>query len=113
MSFKCGLPPVPICRALLLRWLGQSIAAAFLVAVLSNISAAENWARFRGPNGAGQSDDVEIPTTWEDANFLWKQPLAGVGHSSPVIWGEKLFLTSADDSTGTQVVSAYDLRTGA
>jgi outer membrane protein assembly factor BamB len=112
MSFKCGLPPLSVCRMLLVQFVGKPIAAAILAAALSNISAAENWARFRGPNGAGQSDDSEIPTMWDDANFLWKQPVAGVGHSSPVIWGEKLFLTSADASTGTQVVSAYDLQTG-
>lgn len=79
---------------------------------ISKVSA-ENWARFRGPNGAGQSDDDAIPTTWEPANFLWKQPLTGIGHSSPVIWDDKLFLTSADGATGAQIVSAFDVHSGA
>jgi outer membrane protein assembly factor BamB len=74
---------------------------------------ADNWERFRGPNGAGQSDESRIPTKWEPANFLWKKPLPGVGHSSPVIWGKRLFLTSADPKTGAQIVSAFDVQSGA
>jgi outer membrane protein assembly factor BamB len=80
--------------------------------LLPNVAAAENWNRFRGPNGAGQSDDTSIPTAWEAANFLWKQPLPGVGHSSPVIWDNRLFLTSADAATGEQIVSAFDAHSG-
>src|SRR6188472_139985 len=68
---------------------------------------AANWDRFRGPNGAGQSDDTGIPTKWEPTNFLWKQPLSNVGHSSPVIWDNHLYLTSGDRKTGAQIVSAY------
>ncbi len=73
---------------------------------------AENWPRFRGPNGAGQSDDAGIPTKWEPANFLWKQPLTYVGHSSPVVWDSRLYLTSGDAKSGAQIVSAYDAQTG-
>jgi outer membrane protein assembly factor BamB len=72
---------------------------------------AENWDRFRGPNGAGQSDAQKIPSKWGDASFLWKRQLPGVGHSSPIIWGDKLFITSADAS-GAQIVSAFDANTG-
>ena len=61
-------------------FLSSSIATLL---ILTSTASAANWDRFRGPNGAGQSDDTGIPTKWEPANFLWKQPLAGVGHSSP------------------------------
>ena len=80
--------------------------------IVANAIMADNWDRFRGPNGAGQSDAAGIPTKWEPANFLWKQPLPGVGHSSPVIWGNRLFITSGDPKTGAQIVSAFDARTG-
>ncbi|HEX3601031.1 MAG TPA: PQQ-binding-like beta-propeller repeat protein [Lacipirellulaceae bacterium] len=91
----------------------KHFSAAFAcLLVFASIVSAENWDRFRGPNGAGQSDDSGIPTTWEPNNFLWKQPLDGVGHSSPVIWGDRLFLTWADTSTGAQVVAAFDVKTG-
>ena len=82
------------------------------ITLLTGTAAAENWDRFRGPNGAGQSDDTTIPTKWEPANFLWKQPLTGIGHSSPIIWGDKLFLTSADAATGAQIVAAFDTTSG-
>ncbi len=81
--------------------------------LLSTAASAENWSRFRGPNGAGQSDDDQIPTTWQPTNYLWKQPLPGIGHSSPVIWDKHLFLTWADSATGAQTVAAYDVETGA
>ncbi len=80
--------------------------------VIATSALAGNWDRFRGPNGAGQSDDAGIPTRWEPANFLWKRPLPGVGHSSPVIWGTRLFITSADPKTGEQIVSAFDALSG-
>ena len=80
--------------------------------LFTSATFAANWDRFRGPNGAGQSDDAGIPTKWEPANFLWKQPLSNIGHSSPVIWDKQLFLTSGDSKTGAQIVSAYDTQTG-
>jgi outer membrane protein assembly factor BamB len=81
--------------------------------LLASTTFAANWDRFRGPNGSGQSDDTGIPTKWEPANFLWKQPLSNIGHSSPVIWDKQLFLTSGDSKTGAQIVSAFDAGSGA
>jgi outer membrane protein assembly factor BamB len=82
-------------------------------AAVSSLSAhAQNWDRFRGPNGAGQSDAKNIPTEWKEENFLWRVPLPGLGHSSPVTWENQLFTMSADPETGEQIVLAYDLFTG-
>jgi hypothetical protein len=81
--------------------------------VLASYAHAENWSRFRGPNGDGQSDDASIPSKWEPENFLWKQTLPGVGHSSPVIWEDNLYLISADAETGAQLVSAFNVHSGA
>ncbi len=89
------------------------LCVAFLASFAVSITLADNWDRFRGPNGAGQSDDTGIPTKWEPTNFLWKQPLIGVGHSSPVIWQGRLFITSADPKTGAQIVAAFDVKNGA
>jgi outer membrane protein assembly factor BamB len=84
-----------------------------LIATSAAYSArAENWDRFRGPNGAGQSDAQGIPTEWNAENILWKKSLPGVGHSSPVIWGDRLFVTTADPETGEQVVIAFDAKSG-
>jgi outer membrane protein assembly factor BamB len=54
------------------------------------------WASWRGPGGQGYSDDTRVPLTWaENKNVLWKTPLPGRGNSSPIIWGDHLFLTAA------------------
>lgn len=71
------------------------VLTSFVVAGLN--SQAQEWTRFRGPNGTGISDAKTIPTQWAEADFNWKISLAGVGHSSPVLWGDKVFVTSADE----------------
>ena len=58
--------------------------------------SASDWPRFRGPNGAGISSDKDIPIQWTEANILWKTAIPGVGHSSPIVWGDHVFLQSAD-----------------
>jgi outer membrane protein assembly factor BamB len=90
----------------------RAILFGLLLLAVAESARAENWDRFRGPNGSGQSDDNSIPSKWKAENYLWKQPLTGIGHSSPVIWGDILFLTSADTATGAQLVSAFDVKTG-
>jgi outer membrane protein assembly factor BamB len=60
----------------------------------SSASAAE-WARFRGPNGVGIASGKDIPIEWSDKDgILWKVPI-GPGNSSPVVWGNRVFLQSA------------------
>ena len=55
--------------------------------------------RFRGRNGSGISPSKTIPTTWTVKDFNWKLPLPGAGHSSHVLWGDKVFLTTGYDQT--------------
>src|SRR5690348_11331556 len=55
---------------------------------------ADNWPNFRGPHSAGVSPDKGVPTTWSDThNLVWKRALPGPGGSSPIVWGDKLFVT--------------------
>jgi len=61
---------------------------------------AQEWPRFRGPNGTGISHAKTIPTKIGDGDINWKVELPGIGHSSPVLWGEKVFLTSTGDKSG-------------
>lgn len=68
------------------------------------VSSAQEWTRFRGPNGAGISESTKIPANWTDADYNWKAELPGIGHSSPVLWGDKIFLTSADETNATRYV---------
>ena len=73
-----------------------SALTATCLLTLSTRSSAEDWTRFRGPNGTGLSDAKSIPVKWTDKDYNWKTDFPGVGHSQPVAWGEKIFLTSAE-----------------
>jgi outer membrane protein assembly factor BamB len=56
--------------------------------------AAEDWPRFRGPQGAGVSEEVNLPVHWNDReNIVWKTPLPGFGTSSAVVVGNRIYLT--------------------
>ena len=77
-------------------------AVLFLAcSVSASLAAAEpapsyTWPQFRGPNGQGVSAESGVPLTWSATeNVLWKTPIPGRGHSSPVVWGKRLFLTTA------------------
>lgn len=71
----------------------------------------QEWTRFRGPNGNGNSD-YEITAQWADDDYNWVIDLPGIGHSSPVIWGDRLFVQSADPEKGTQFVVCIDSASG-
>jgi outer membrane protein assembly factor BamB len=58
--------------------------------------AGTSWPQWRGPSGQGISEEKNLPTTWSATkNIKWKTPIAGRGHSSPIVWGNKIFLTTA------------------
>ena len=60
------------------------------------LSAGENWPQFRGPSGDGLSDARDLPTTWsEKENIRWKTPIHDKGWSSPVVWGDQIWMTTA------------------
>ncbi len=62
---------------------------------------AQEWARFRGVNGAGQSTVSDLPTRWsESENLVWKLDLPGEGSSSPVIGGDRIFVTCSSAPAG-------------
>jgi len=65
-----------------------------LVASLSAPADAENWPGFRGPQASGVSTDKNPPAKWSDSeNLKWKTALPGPGSSSPIVWGDKVFVT--------------------
>lgn len=59
-----------------------------------------NWPSFRGPQASGVAEGGRTPETWSSPK--WKTPVPGLGHSSPVIWGEKLFITTAVSKKGDE-----------
>ena len=74
----------------------KALLAALATAVLSAspAGAETEWTRFRGPNGSGFAPDAQPPTAWSDTqNLQWKTTLPGGGTSSPIIVGERVFVT--------------------
>ena len=64
--------------------------------VSSSFVLAENWPQWRGPLANGVAPNANPPTTWsESSNVKWKVALPGKGTSTPIIWGDKVFVTSA------------------
>ena len=88
----------------LLRVVSLVVVLALHGVVGAPLAGAQDWTRFRGPNGSGVSDADTVPTRWTDNDYNWKVSLPGIGHSSPVIWGDKIFLISAFDDTATRLV---------
>ena len=75
-----------------MRSISLSLLCCF--SLLSTISLAADWTRFRGPNGTGISPDGPAPIEWsESKNLKWKTPLPGPGSSSPIVVGDKVFVT--------------------
>jgi outer membrane protein assembly factor BamB len=72
--------------------------AALLVAVLVQVAAAQtvNWPQYRGANSDGTGEGETLPESWSTTeNVVWKADIPGWGWSSPIVWGERIFVTSA------------------
>jgi outer membrane protein assembly factor BamB len=71
-----------------------SLTVASAIAA-STVAVAENWPQWRGPGGQGVSSESWIPTEWTPStNILWKTALPGTGMSSPIVWGDRIYLTA-------------------
>lgn len=85
---------------------------------LAPTAYAEDWPQFRGPGGQGHSAEQDLPLEWsESRNVVWKTPVPGLGWSSPVVAGGRVWLTTAtDDPRSQDKVSlralAFDAKTG-
>src|SRR5688572_3345309 len=88
-------------------------ACVLLAAFCSAIAWGENWPQFRGPRGDGTSSERNVPTRWSvTENVVWKSTIPGEGHSSPVVWNESVFLTSAIQGNGDRVLVRLDAISG-
>ena len=78
------------------------VTAACTALALGGLSAAEQWPQFRGSNGAVADDHPTLPDTWsETENVVWKTDIPGLSWSSPIVWEDHVFVTSAI-SSGTE-----------
>jgi len=87
--------------------------AALLSVLLAAPAAAEPWPAWRGPRGDGTSSETGIPLRWsESENVRWKVPVAGRGHSSPVVWGERVFVTACDERRKERLLLCFSADDG-
>ena len=72
------------------------LAAVFSFGARDASAKGGNWPQWRGPEGQGVSTETGLPSEWSATkNIKWKTPITGRGHSSPIVWGKRIFLTSA------------------
>jgi outer membrane protein assembly factor BamB len=77
----------------------KNALAACLFSVLCASVLADNWPQWRGPTNDGISKETNLPAEWsETKNVVWKLPMPGQGGSTPIIWDNRIFLTSQDGS---------------
>lgn len=92
-------------------WIGLAWLAAWLGAAAP--VGAENWPGWRGPRGDGTALEPALPTRWSPTeNIAWKQRIPGVGHASPIVWGDAVFLVTCLEDTAERQLLALDRRTG-
>lgn len=90
------------------------LAIPLLLLSCSSAVAGDTWPWWRGPNFNGVADPAEKPPTkWDEStNVVWQTPVPGRGHSSPIVVGDLIFLTTADERAQTQSVLCFSRTNG-
>jgi outer membrane protein assembly factor BamB len=89
------------------------LAASLLLAGLTPRVSAENWPAWRGPRGDGTSLETSAPTEWNATrNVAWKTVIPGAGHSSPIVWEDRVFTATAMPENKERALLCLDRRTG-
>ncbi len=98
-----------------LRLFASLAATISLLHFAATTFAVENWPGWRGPRGDGTSLEENIPTKWDGTtgeNIAWKVPVPGKGHSSPIVWKDRIFVASCLEDTLARVLVCYDRVSG-
>ncbi|MEQ1897794.1 MAG: PQQ-binding-like beta-propeller repeat protein [Vicinamibacterales bacterium] len=95
-----------------MRGLATLVAAVVLTGI--QLQAGADWPQFRGPGGQGVSDEQNLPVQWgETEGVVWKVPVAGLGWSSPVVAGGRVWLTTSSGNRDASLrLLAFDAATG-
>jgi outer membrane protein assembly factor BamB len=84
-----------------------------VAAALSAARAGDNWSEFRGPGGSGLSDSTGVPVHWgQDKNVRWKVAIPGKAWSSPIVWGDQVWVSNAPADGRKLGALAFDRNTG-
>ncbi|MDG2224402.1 MAG: PQQ-binding-like beta-propeller repeat protein [Rubripirellula sp.] len=92
-----------------MRLLIFSLVTTCLVATLP---AQSNWPEYRGPNGDGQAPDANLPIAIDESVVKWQTPIHGKGWSSPVVWGNQVWLTTATKDGTKMYAVCVDRQSG-
>ncbi|HVU89304.1 MAG TPA: PQQ-binding-like beta-propeller repeat protein [Pirellulales bacterium] len=92
-------------------WLAVTLALAVTL-TCDSAWGETNWPAWGGPTGSNHSTETGLPVSWSDDDVVWKSALNGEGQSTPAVWGERIFLTTALDQGKQRVVMALDRRDG-
>src|SRR6266852_2988586 len=78
-----------------------------ILALSVGVAAGQNWPSFRGDRALGIAETAQPPSSWDvekGRNIAWKTTLPGLAHSSPVVWGDRIFITTAVSSDPNTVL---------
>ncbi|HBJ37355.1 MAG TPA: serine/threonine protein kinase [Planctomycetaceae bacterium] len=95
--------------------LNRFILLFAMVFVPINSAMSENWPQWRGPRGDGTSQEKRVPFRWDaetGENIVWKAELPGKGHSSPIVWQDRIFVTACVEADQQRVLICLDTQTG-
>src|ERR1043165_1700040 len=114
MLIVLRLPFRLICLMVLLLALPSALEAQDKVRMLSpEGDGVKYWPRWRGPSGQGLAADGPYPDQWSDTdNVLWKVPVPGKGNSSPIVWEQHIFLTTAYEGGKRRAILCFDRQAG-
>ncbi len=93
------------------RFARSAIFIAFTCCVTTFV-VADDWPGWRGPYGNGHTREMAVPTKWDAKAVVWKTALPGIGQSSPVVVGDRIFLTAELDKGEKRVVFCVDRKAG-
>lgn len=92
----------------------RMIAALTVALATTAVISAADWPAWRGPGDTGVSMETNLPVTWSDTeNVAWRAPLTGLGVSTPVVWGDRIFVTSQTGNVAERTGNHPTLVTGA
>jgi outer membrane protein assembly factor BamB len=91
----------------------KKVTALSILFAVASCAHAENWPAWRGPTGLGYSAEKDPPLAWsEKENIRWKTPLPDKGNASPIVWGDRIFLTQCTNKGGKRGVICIDRANG-
>jgi outer membrane protein assembly factor BamB len=88
---------------------------SFCFSAFAATASAENWQGWRGPRGDGTSLEKDVPVRWDGKtgeNIAWKTPIPGIGHSSPIVWEDRIFVMTCLEEKEDRALLCLDRKTG-